>query len=56
MNGALRLNFYVGDHFNITKPNMQTKVVIVKDTPRLLLVAKKDIEPGTELLYDYGDR
>ena len=37
-------------------PNLQTKVVIVKDTPRLLLVAKKDIEPGTELLYDYGDR
>ena len=35
---------------------MQTKVVIVKETPRLLLVAKKEIEPGTELLYDYGDR
>ena len=37
-------------------PNLQTKVVIVEETPRLLLVAKKDIEPGTELLYDYGDR
>ena len=24
--------------------------------PRLILVAKHDIEPGTELLYDYGDR
>ena len=43
------------NHSRVT-PNMQTKVVIVKDTPRLLLVAKKDIEPGTELLYDYGDR
>ena len=38
------------------KPNLQTKVVIVNDIPRLILVAKKDIEPGTELLYDYGDR
>ena len=37
-------------------PNLQTKVVFVEETPRLLLVAKKDIEPGTELLYDYGDR
>jgi histone-lysine N-methyltransferase SETD8 len=25
-------------------------------SPRLILVAKHDIEPGTELLYDYGDR
>ena len=24
-------------------------------SPRLILVAKQDIEPGTELLYDYGD-
>ena len=24
--------------------------------PRLILVAKQDIEPNTELLYDYGDR
>ena len=38
------------------KPNLQTKVVIVNDIPRLILVAKKEIEPGTELLYDYGDR
>lgn len=37
-------------------PNCQTKVVMVRDLPRLILVAKTDIEPGTELLYDYGDR
>jgi hypothetical protein len=24
--------------------------------PRLILVAKQDIQMGTELLYDYGDR
>jgi len=37
-------------------PNCQTKVVMVRDVPRLILIAKTDIEPGTELLYDYGDR
>lgn len=29
---------------------------MVGDTPRLILVAKQDIEAGAELLYDYGDR
>jgi len=37
-------------------PNCATKVVMVGDTPRLILVAKQDIEAGAELLYDYGDR
>jgi len=37
-------------------PNCATKVVMVEDTPRLILVAKQDIEAGAELLYDYGDR
>ena len=27
-----------------------------QEEPRLILVAKQDIEEGTELLYDYGDR
>ena len=26
------------------------------DSPRLILVAKQEIEEGEELLYDYGDR
>lgn len=37
-------------------PNLLTKVVTFKDTPRLILVARDDITAGTELLYDYGDR
>ena len=37
-------------------PNLMTKVILNgKSPPRLVLVAKQDIEPGTELLYDYGD-
>jgi histone-lysine N-methyltransferase SETD8 len=39
-------------------PNCVTKVVMLpeQEVPRLILVAKQDIEEGTELLYDYGDR
>ena len=37
-------------------PNCTTKVVMVGDMPRLILVAKQDIGAGAELLYDYGDR
>jgi histone-lysine N-methyltransferase SETD8 len=43
------------NHSRLT-PNLQTKVVVFRGTPRLILVAKRDIEPGEELLYDYGDR
>jgi len=43
------------NHSKIT-PNCVTKVVMLGDTPRLILVAKNDIVAGTELLYDYGDR
>ena len=39
------------------QPNLMTKVIqIDKQPPRLVLVAKYDVEAGTELLYDYGDR
>jgi len=37
-------------------PNCVTKVVMLGETPRLILIAKQDIAAGTELLYDYGDR
>ena len=37
-------------------PNCVTKVVMLGDTPRLILVAKNDIVAGTERLFDYGDR
>ena len=29
---------------------------MVGEVPRLILVAKHSINPGVELLYDYGDR
>ena len=32
---------------SMRNPNCQTKVVMVRDTPRLILIAKTDIEPGT---------
>ena len=32
------------------------KVVMLGDTPRLILVARQDLPEGTELVYDYGDR
>jgi len=39
------------------QPNLMTKVIqIDKQPPRLVLIAKYDVEAGTELLYDYGDR
>ena len=39
-------------------PNCITKVIQIEkqEKPRLVLIAKCDIEAGTELLYDYGDR
>ena len=28
----------------------------MKDVPRLILVASRDVKAGEELLYDYGER
>jgi len=36
--------------------NLAPKVIEIEDRPHLLLVARSDILPGKELLYDYGDR
>ncbi|XP_022211000.2 histone-lysine N-methyltransferase PR-Set7 [Drosophila obscura] len=36
--------------------NLMTKVVVIKQRPHLVLLAKDDIVPGEELTYDYGDR
>lgn len=41
---------------SVLRPNLKTKVVEIKGRVHLILVAKKDIELGEELLYDYGDR
>ena len=36
--------------------NCHTKVVSIEDEPYLILTAARDIQPGEELVYDYGDR
>lgn len=36
--------------------NLITKVVVIKNHPHLVLIAKDDIQPGEEITYDYGDR
>jgi histone-lysine N-methyltransferase SETD8 len=41
---------------SLKAPNLVTKAIMNGKSPSLILVAKLDIEPGTELLYDYGDR
>ena len=43
------------NHSRVT-PNLQTKVIVFRETPRLILIAKRDLKAGEELLYDYGDR
>ena len=39
-----------------TDNNVCTRIFPIKDIPRLILVASRDIKVGEELLYDYGDR
>ncbi|KAK3919056.1 Histone-lysine N-methyltransferase PR-Set7 [Frankliniella fusca] len=36
--------------------NLLTKTITINDMPRLVLIAKEDIQPGEEVTYDYGDR
>ena len=36
--------------------NLVTKAVEVNSRPHLILLAKQDLDVGTEILYDYGDR
>uniref|UniRef100_A0A8D9FBB5 [histone H4]-lysine(20) N-methyltransferase n=1 Tax=Cacopsylla melanoneura TaxID=428564 RepID=A0A8D9FBB5_9HEMI len=36
--------------------NLATKTIEINCEPHLVLIAKEDIEPGTEITYDYGDR
>ena len=37
-------------------PNMEPKILVVDEKPRMFLVASTNINPGTELVWDYGDR
>eukprot|EP00112_Aurelia_sp_Birch-Aquarium-sp1_P022427 Seg6319.2 transcript_id=Seg6319.2/GoldUCD/mRNA.D3Y31 product="N-lysine methyltransferase KMT5A" protein_id=Seg6319.2/GoldUCD/D3Y31 len=39
-----------------TDCNVCTRIFPIKDVPRLILIASRDIKVGEELLYDYGDR
>eukprot|EP00055_Hartaetosiga_balthica_P007022 m.23602 g.23602 ORF g.23602 m.23602 type:complete len:293 (-) comp5561_c0_seq1:154-1032(-) len=39
-----------------TEANLRTKLFVVDSIPHLGLVAIKNIDPGEELLYDYGER
>ncbi|CAI5444659.1 unnamed protein product [Caenorhabditis angaria] len=41
---------------SVLRPNLKTKVVEFDGSHHLILVAKRTIEEGEELLYDYGDR
>jgi SET domain-containing protein len=36
--------------------NCQPKVFVIRDQPRIVLVALRDIEIDEELFYDYGER
>lgn len=38
------------------KGNLKTQPFFIKECPHLVLLAGRDIEPGEELSYDYGDR
>ncbi|RNA14328.1 N-lysine methyltransferase SETD8-like isoform X1 [Brachionus plicatilis] len=39
-----------------TEGNCRTQLFEIGSKPHLILVAARDIEPGEEMLYDYGDR
>jgi hypothetical protein len=41
---------------SIENANLKAKVFDHKGEPRILFFAIKDINPGDELLYDYGER
>ncbi|EFO26147.2 hypothetical protein LOAG_02341 [Loa loa] len=41
---------------SVIKPNLKTKVVELNGAKHLILIAKRNIGTGEELLYDYGDR
>jgi histone-lysine N-methyltransferase SETD8 len=37
-------------------PNVKPKVVLFHGSPRIVFIALSDIQKGTELLFDYGER
>ncbi|XP_015790160.1 histone-lysine N-methyltransferase set-1-like [Tetranychus urticae] len=38
------------------KPNLKTKIIDLDGKPRLIFISLREISPGEELTYDYGDR
>ena len=48
-------NLNILQNHSRTKPNACAKVVEVDKIPRLCLFAVKMINPGNEIMFDYGD-
>ena len=48
-----RMGKYVNDSPK-SKANAVMTIVTVNNTPKLCLMAQKDIQPGTEIRYDYN--
>ena len=44
------------NHLSNESSNISPKIIEVDGTPHLVFIAKKDIEKGDDLGYDYGDR
>lgn len=38
------------------KPNVLPKPVMIDGSPSVIFTANRDLEPGVELRYDYGER
>ena len=56
-NCATKVRIFVKINLQVLASSISgSKVVPLEDSPRLLLIAKHDIEVGVELLFDYGER
>ena len=41
---------------SMKSPSVQAKVILHQGKPRVVFLAKRDIQIGEEIVYDYGDR
>ena len=51
-------NSHISRYINHSRkrPNLVPRLKVVQGVPRIIFKAKMDLEPGTELLFDYGDK
>ena len=51
-------NSHISRYINHSRkrPNLVPRLKVVQGVPRIIFKAKVDLEPGTELLFDYGDK